>query len=240
MKKLGKMLVEALSSLFKKPATSEYPKKRRTIHDSVAGMISFEQIKCIGCNMCVRNCPANAIKIIKLADKVFSCEMSLANCIFCSQCVLSCPKKALHTTDNFELAQIDKSKLSVKLEDLNPEAKMTPEALAAIEAAAAKAKEAALAAAKAKQAQTASAAAAEAAKKAESVQENTPSKEEPSVANAEPADAANKSVENKDIKTSESGKADIPAQSPAQANKEKKDGNNTSQPSKNKRSKRKK
>lgn len=157
MKKLGKILFEALSFIFKKPATSEYPEKRRPIHDSVAGMISFEQVKCIGCNMCVRNCPANAIKITKVADKVFSCEMSLANCIFCSQCVFSCPKKALHTTDNFELAQIDKKNLTVKLEDLNPEAKMTPEALATIEAAAAKAKEAALAAAKAKQAQNAAA-----------------------------------------------------------------------------------
>ncbi|MDR1195931.1 MAG: 4Fe-4S binding protein [Endomicrobium sp.] len=120
MKKLGKVLFEALASLFKKPATSEYPKKRRPIHDNVAGMISFEQGKCIGCGMCVRNCPASAIKINKIADKVFSCVLSLANCIFCSQCVLSCPKKALHTTDNFELAQIDKSKLTVKLEDLAP------------------------------------------------------------------------------------------------------------------------
>lgn len=153
MKKLGAILMEAIKSLFKKPATSEYPYKRREIHHSYAGMISFEQKKCIGCQICVRNCPANAIKIIKTADKVFSCELSLANCIFCSQCVFSCPKKALHTTDDFELAQIDKSKLIVKLEELNPESKMTAEDLAALEAAAAKAKEAALA--KAKQAQDA-------------------------------------------------------------------------------------
>ncbi|MCL1971673.1 MAG: 4Fe-4S dicluster domain-containing protein [Endomicrobia bacterium] len=118
MKKLGKMLFEALASLFKKPATSEYPYKKRPIHGSIAGMISFEQPKCIGCGICVRNCPASAIKIKKTEeDKVFSCELSLANCIFCSQCVLTCPKKALKTTDNFELAQIDKSKLTIKLEE---------------------------------------------------------------------------------------------------------------------------
>ncbi len=119
-KNIGAVLSEALGSLFKKPATSEYPKKKREIHKSYAGMISFEQDKCIGCQICVRNCPANAIKITKVADKVFSCELSLANCIFCSQCVLSCPKKALHTTDSFELAQTDKSKLTVKREDLAP------------------------------------------------------------------------------------------------------------------------
>lgn len=125
MRKIGTILSEAIKSFFKKPATSEYPKKRRDIHNSYAGMISFEQNKCIGCQICVRNCPANAIKIEKLGDlKVFSCELSLANCIFCSQCVFSCPKKALHTTDNFELAQIDKNKLTVKLEDLSPESKV--------------------------------------------------------------------------------------------------------------------
>ena len=144
--------MEAIKSLFKKPATSEYPYKKRAIHHSYAGMISFEQKKCIGCQICVKNCPANAIKITKVAEKVFSGGLLLANCIFCSQCVFSCPKKALSTTDNFELAQIDKSKLTVVLEELNPEGKMTAEDLAALEAAAAKAKEAALAAVKAKQA----------------------------------------------------------------------------------------
>jgi len=116
MKKLGAVLWEALASLFKKPATSKYPAEKRKIHESFAGMIAFDQPKCIGCNICVRNCPANAIKIIKIEDKVFGCELSLANCIFCSQCVLSCPKKALSTTDNFELAQTDKSKLTVRLD----------------------------------------------------------------------------------------------------------------------------
>ena len=120
MKSIGTILWEALKSLFKKPATAKYPKEKRKIHESFAGMIAFEQDKCIGCNICVRNCPANAIKITKVADKVFSCEMSIADCIFCSQCVFSCPKKALHTTSNFELAQTDKSKLTVKLEDLAP------------------------------------------------------------------------------------------------------------------------
>ncbi|MCL2389840.1 MAG: 4Fe-4S binding protein [Endomicrobia bacterium] len=123
MKNIGTILFEAIKSLFKKPATSQYPYKKRDIHGSFAGMISFEQDKCIGCQICVRSCPAKAIKISKVndEDKIFSCELSLANCIFCSQCVLSCPKKALHTTDNFELAQIDKSKLTVKLEELSSE-----------------------------------------------------------------------------------------------------------------------
>jgi len=118
--KVGAVVFEAVKSIFKKPVTSEYPRKKREIHKKFAGMISFEQDKCIGCNMCVRNCPANAIQITKVPDKdkVFSCTLSLANCIFCSQCVFVCPKKALYTTNKFELAQTDKSKLTVKLEEV--------------------------------------------------------------------------------------------------------------------------
>ena len=114
-KKIGKMLIEVTSSLFKKPATSEYPFKKREIHKSYSGKIAFDKEKCIGCNICVRNCPAKALVVAKVADKVFEMTLSLAKCIFCGQCVVSCPKKALSTTDEFELAKSDKSKLTVKL-----------------------------------------------------------------------------------------------------------------------------
>jgi len=114
-KKIGKMLVEVISSLFKKPATSNYPFEKREIHKSYNGKIAFDQSKCIGCNICVKNCPAKALIVTKVADKVFEMTLFLTKCIFCGQCVVSCPKKALSNTNEFELAQSDKSKLTVKL-----------------------------------------------------------------------------------------------------------------------------
>ncbi len=114
-KKLGKVFVEAVTSLFKKPATSGYPFEKREIHKSYNGKIAFEQPKCIGCQICVKNCPAKALIVAKVQDKVFEMTISLAKCIFCGQCVVSCPKKALSTTSDFELAQSDKNKLTVKL-----------------------------------------------------------------------------------------------------------------------------
>ena len=114
-KKIGKMLVEVISSLFKKPATSNYPFEKREIHKSYNGKIAFDQSKCIGCNICVKNCPAKALIVTKVEDKVFEMTLFLTKCIFCGQCVVSCPKKALSNTNEFELAQSDKSKLTVKL-----------------------------------------------------------------------------------------------------------------------------
>jgi len=114
-KKLGKMLAETLSSLFKKPATSSYPFEKREIHKSYNGKVAYIQAKCVGCNMCVRNCPAKAIFITKIADKLFEATLHLDRCIFCGQCVISCKFGALANTNEFELAQADKAKLIIKL-----------------------------------------------------------------------------------------------------------------------------
>ncbi|MDD5538687.1 MAG: 4Fe-4S dicluster domain-containing protein, partial [Candidatus Omnitrophica bacterium] len=69
--------------------------------------------KCIGCKMCVRDCPANAIAVNKVDEKRYEAVFDLRRCIYCGQCVDSCLKKALAASAEFELAQLDKNKLKV-------------------------------------------------------------------------------------------------------------------------------
>jgi formate hydrogenlyase subunit 6/NADH:ubiquinone oxidoreductase subunit I len=109
----GMMLKQVLGSLFKKPATSRYPFKKRAMPDHYRGKIIFHPQLCIGCKMCVRDCPSNAIAIRCVGDKKYEADFNLAKCIYCSQCVDSCPKKALESTKEFELAVLDKEKLKV-------------------------------------------------------------------------------------------------------------------------------
>ena len=118
MRKPGYILFEVLGSLFKKPATVMYPAEKNFQPERMRGRILFTAEQCIGCKMCMRDCPANAIFINKVGEKLFDCEMHLERCIYCAQCVDSCPKKALESSSDFELAQIDKSKL--KLHYKNP------------------------------------------------------------------------------------------------------------------------
>jgi len=110
----GKMLRQVLKSIFKKPATTRYPFIKSAMPENFRGKIVFHPERCIGCRMCMRDCPSNAIVIKKVGEKQFEAEFDLGKCIYCAQCVDSCLKKALESSKDFELAAIDRKTLKVK------------------------------------------------------------------------------------------------------------------------------
>jgi len=110
----GKMIAQLLRSVFKKPATVRYPFVKIAMPEKFRGKIVFSPEKCIGCRICMRDCPSGAITIRKVAEKAFEAEIDLAKCIYCAQCVDSCPKKALESTGEFELASLDRNTLKVR------------------------------------------------------------------------------------------------------------------------------
>jgi len=113
----GKILNLVLRSLVKKPVTSRYPAEKLNMADKYRGKLKFYPELCIGCKLCMRDCPSNAITIKKVGEKQFVAELDLGKCIYCGQCVDTCPKKALETTNNVELAQLDYSKEKVILNE---------------------------------------------------------------------------------------------------------------------------
>lgn len=121
MKGFGKMIPYLLQMLFKKPETNLYPTVEAHVDAHFRGALKFDQPKCIGCKICTRVCPSNAIEIERVngdtpdSPKVFQAYVRMDRCIFCGQCVDSCPKKALENTDRFELASTDKRTLRVPI-----------------------------------------------------------------------------------------------------------------------------
>ena len=129
MKKPARMFGEIMRHILKKPATCAYPFEPAKIMPNFRGRIAFDAPKCIGCQMCVKVCPAKAIEIPLSAEqppapvqvegqppvaakRKFDCIMHLGRCVYCAQCVETCPKKALIMTQDFELAHTDPKALT--------------------------------------------------------------------------------------------------------------------------------
>lgn len=113
MIKAGKMFWEVLRHLLAKPATVNYPFDKAEMPPEFRGKIKFMSENCIGCKLCVRDCPSNAITISKVGEKRFEATFALDKCLYCAQCVDSCNKNALASSVEFELAQLDRGKLKV-------------------------------------------------------------------------------------------------------------------------------
>jgi formate hydrogenlyase subunit 6/NADH:ubiquinone oxidoreductase subunit I len=117
----GKMIKAVLGALLKKPITTRYPYVKSKSIAGLRGAIVFSAEKCIGCKLCMKDCPAKAITITQAGDKKFTAEIDLGKCIFCGQCVDSCLKKALAVTDKFELAELNSGKLKILFDVDNKE-----------------------------------------------------------------------------------------------------------------------
>lgn len=115
IKNPGKMVPFVLKMLAKKPATVSYPADKAEMPENFRGKLEFDASKCVGCNLCVKDCPAKAIEIEKVGEKQFKARVYLDRCIYCGQCTESCVRKALKCTKCFELAQLKRDKLKVDI-----------------------------------------------------------------------------------------------------------------------------
>ena len=107
--KLIAMLSDVLQSLFKSPVTQQYPYERQEPPKRLHGRLRWDPTNCIGCDLCAKDCPAEAIELIVLDKKAkrFVVHYHLDRCLFCGQCVESCRHKCLELDKNdWELAAL--------------------------------------------------------------------------------------------------------------------------------------
>jgi ech hydrogenase subunit F len=86
------MVPRALKNLASRPATRRYPYEIRERFEGARGTIVYDVETCNFCTLCMKRCPAAAIKVNR---ETCSWEIEHLTCIGCNVCVEVCAKKSL-------------------------------------------------------------------------------------------------------------------------------------------------
>jgi formate hydrogenlyase subunit 6/NADH:ubiquinone oxidoreductase subunit I len=114
--RMGAMLGDIWTSLFKAPITERYPFVKRPAPAQLRGEVLWDPDKCGGCQLCVKDCPAGALELIIIDRKAkrFVMKYDINRCIYCAQCEKSCNFGCLQLSNSkWELAALDRDAYTV-------------------------------------------------------------------------------------------------------------------------------
>lgn len=113
---IGLMVTDVVRSFFQKPVTQKYPFERTAAPDRFRGKLVWDLSKCTGCQLCIKDCPADALELITIdrATKRFVMRFHSDRCTYCAQCVVNCRFKCLELShEEWELAALNKDPFTV-------------------------------------------------------------------------------------------------------------------------------
>ncbi len=113
---IGSMFGDVFKSFFSKPDTQKYPFAPSEPPEHFRGKLIWDPEKCTGCQLCIKDCPANAIELL-VVDKVnkkFVMRYNIDRCTFCAQCVINCRFNCIQMSEEqWELASTTKEPFEV-------------------------------------------------------------------------------------------------------------------------------
>ncbi len=103
----AKHIPESMTDLLERGAINPYI----PVPENFRGTLAYDYENCIGCVMCERICPANAVESYPVMDgekKSKRVVFYLGRCTYCAECVAICPKDVIWMEKTFLNANYDK------------------------------------------------------------------------------------------------------------------------------------
>jgi len=113
------LLPNILEALFSKPETIAYPAVPHKSSAGYRGSVRIIAENCIGCGLCVRDCPAAALILEKDSKQSFRLIHYRDRCALCGQCELSCKFKSIYLDNTYEEASAERKDFFKILVDKN-------------------------------------------------------------------------------------------------------------------------
>jgi formate hydrogenlyase subunit 6/NADH:ubiquinone oxidoreductase subunit I len=117
IKKRLSILNAVMDAMFSPRETVKYPFGVLELPEGYRGAIVFEPEKCIGCGLCVRDCPADALKLNKKSREEFTLLHYPARCAYCGQCQDSCRHGAIYHSNKLVGSNVNKEERVVVLKE---------------------------------------------------------------------------------------------------------------------------
>ena len=102
------LLPNIMEVLFSKPETIAYPAVSHSLSASYRGSVRIIAENCVGCGLCVRDCPAAALVLEKDKKHSFRLIHFRDRCTTCGQCELSCKFNSIYLNNTYEEASAER------------------------------------------------------------------------------------------------------------------------------------
>jgi ech hydrogenase subunit F len=102
------LLPNITQALFSKPETIAYPAVSHRPSESYRGSVRIIAENCVGCGLCVRDCPAAALSLEKVSKGCFQLDHYRDRCASCGQCETSCRFNSIYLDSSYKEASADR------------------------------------------------------------------------------------------------------------------------------------
>jgi len=109
------LVPDVLRSLLRSPETTRFPYVKTEFLPIYRGRVTIHAENCIGCGLCVRDCPAGALNLERRTKTSFTLFHFAERCSFCAQCEYSCKFDAIYLENQYWESVDDKDKLHIRL-----------------------------------------------------------------------------------------------------------------------------